>query len=155
RRVLERNAVVPSAAIFRREVIASSGGFPPGFATEDWALVLRLASQHTFAFRREPMTRYLRHPGNISKNADRMIAGSARPRPGVRQTAPDLPAEDRAVVDRQLRHQLYGHAYAAFDRGDHAEARRRFAALFQACGPDAASVALAAASRLPVGLVRR
>jgi len=153
RRMAVRNAVFISAVVMRREAFERSGGFDPALrGAADWELWLRMASQMTFAYFEQPLAVYTRHldgAANMSSDHDGMGAEFIRALEGVLRKCPHLPAEDRRLVERQLKHHLFGHAYAAYDRGENGVARRRFAELRRAGGLTAGSAAYEALCWLP------
>jgi glycosyltransferase involved in cell wall biosynthesis len=77
-RLLEGNFITLSSVLVDRRVFAEAGGFDEAavlIGVEDWDLWLRIAAAHPIALCREPLTRYRRHPGGISRNVNRMRQG--------------------------------------------------------------------------------
>jgi glycosyltransferase involved in cell wall biosynthesis len=129
RLMIERMQVFLGSTLIRRSALASIGPFDPAlFGGEDYELCLRLAAKHAFAFLDRPLARYEKHPGGISTNPERMAREFALAvRSMVRK--PDwLTAEERRQARTKYAQLAYGYGYWAYDRGDFAEARRRFAA---------------------------
>lgn len=155
RRMATRNPVFIGACLLRREVFATSGGFDPTLrGAADWDLWLRLAARATFGFMREPLAIYTRHLDNMSSNHDHMIGEFCQ---ALRNAVndPEVPADDRRYVRGRLRQQLFNHAYLAYDRGDVAEARRRFNHAIRAGDHRPRTLALAATCLLPAWAVRK
>jgi glycosyltransferase involved in cell wall biosynthesis len=155
RRLAYRNPVFIGACVMRREAFAAGGGFDPKLrGAADWDLWLRMAHTLTFGFMTRPLAVYTRHLDNMSSNQDHMIGEFAQ---ALRNTLAkcDLTAEERRHVRARLEHQLFGHAYLAYDCGDFRTARRRFATLLKDTGPSAKGLAFWAACALPFGLAGR
>jgi hypothetical protein len=90
----------------------------------------------------------------VTNDDDRMAGGFARALRNVLARC-DLPPADRRFVRRQLRQQLFNHAYLAYDRGDLAEARIRFREAIRAGDRRPVTLALAAVCCLPGWAVRK
>jgi len=63
-----RPIVLPSAAIFRRDLALSVGGFPANVKAEDTEFFLRLASRALTGFIDVPLVAYMRHAAQITAN---------------------------------------------------------------------------------------
>lgn len=151
RRLAERNAVFIGATIVRREAFAASGGFDTTYwGGEDWELWMRMARTHTFGFLAEPLAAYTRHPGNVTNDSDKMVGGFCQALANVLARC-DLAADDRRHVRRLLARQSFNRAYLAYDRGEFAEARRRFWRAIRAGDRRAGTLALWLACQLPSG----
>lgn len=149
RRMALRNPVFIGATILRREAFASTGGFDPMLCgAADWELWLRMAHRFTWGYMAEPLAVYTRHLDNMSSNFDTMTAEFAQALRNVLAKC-DLSPPDRRYVQGRLKAQLFGHAYLAFNRGDRAEARRRFGAAIRAGDRRPYTLALAASCYLP------
>jgi glycosyltransferase involved in cell wall biosynthesis len=74
---LRRHNAVPAGAsnvMVRADVLARAGGFDPELRNnEDWDLWIRLARLGPPAWVCRPLVAYRMHPGNASKNMDRML----------------------------------------------------------------------------------
>lgn len=156
RRMAERNPVFISCTILRREAFAAAGQFDTTLCgAADWHLWLRMASRATFAYRREPLGIYTRHDACMSNDHDGMqrefcLTLQKLLAPGVLGEA-----GDPAWIQQRLRHHLQGFAYRAYDRGDFAEARRRFAKSIRVGGLDLRSAAYWTLCALPFGMPTR
>ena len=155
RRTAARNPVFIGATIMRREAFAAAGGFDPSLCgAADWELWLRMAYRFTWGYMAEPLAAYTRHLDNMSSDHENMADEFARALRNVLAKC-DLAPADRRLVRRQLRVQLFGHAYHAYDRGDRPEARRRFGRAIRAGDRRPYTLALAASCYLPGGLMER
>jgi glycosyltransferase involved in cell wall biosynthesis len=149
RRMALRNPVFIGATILRREAFAAAGGFDPSLCgAADWELWLRMAHRVTWGYMAEPLAVYTRHLDNMSSNFDTMTAEFAQALRNVLAKC-DLSPADRGYVRERLAAQLFNHAYLAYDRGDRATARRRFAAAIRAGDRRPYTLALAASCYLP------
>lgn len=149
RRMAMRNPVFIGATVVRREAFAAAGGFDPELCgAADWELWLRMAHRFTWGYMAEPLAVYTRHLDNMSSNFDAMTAEFVRALRNVLAKC-DLSGSDRSYIYDRLAAQLFGYAYLAYDRGDKAEARRRFAAAIRAGDRRPYTLALAASCYLP------
>jgi len=156
RRMIQRNQVFLGATIVRRTAFDTIGGFDPQlFGGEDYEFVLRLAQRGPFGFIEEPLANYLKHPGSISSDTDRMDREFATAIGKIIEKCPDLSPEESELVRRRHRWLMYNLGYNSYSRGEFPQARQRFRSLFREYGPDAVSVALWATCQLPAGFVRR
>ena len=180
RAMLTRNQVFLGSALIRREMLlgerggvsppvegldttpgglrrtARQGPFDPAlFGGEDYELCLRLSAACRFAFLARSLARYEKHAGGLSANPDRMSREFALVMRNM-LTRRDLFTPSELAIVRQAHRDLsFQYGYLAFDRGDYAEARRRFAARLRHGGFSAKSAALWLACALPGSLVRR
>jgi glycosyltransferase involved in cell wall biosynthesis len=63
-----RPIVLPSSALFRRDLALAIGGFPTNVKAEDTEFFLRLASRTATGFLDLPLVAYMRHPSQITSN---------------------------------------------------------------------------------------
>jgi hypothetical protein len=63
-----RPIVLPSSALFRRDLALAIGGFPTNVKAEDTEFFLRLASRTATGFVDLPLVAYMRHPSQITSN---------------------------------------------------------------------------------------
>lgn len=71
-KLLIRNRMTGGTVVVRREVIEQVGMFDVEFAAaENWDLWLRVSKSYAVDFVNEPLVKYRKHPGNMSK--DRML----------------------------------------------------------------------------------
>ena len=154
-RLVERNVVYGGACLLRRNVFAAYGGFDTSYwGGEDWELWMRMAAERTFGFWDASLAVYTRHPGNVTNDAERMTGGFAQALRNVLKRAPNLLPSDRRWVRRKLGSVLFAYAYHAYDRGDLATARVRFAEAIRAGNRQPLTLALWAVSQLPPPLFR-
>jgi glycosyltransferase involved in cell wall biosynthesis len=155
RRMAVRNPLFIGACIMRREAFEKSGGFDPDLrGAADWDLWLRMASRFTFGFLQAPLAIYTLHPENMSSDHDHMIGEFCQTLANTLRNC-ELVPDDQQWVRQQLRHHLFSHAYLAYDRGDTAEAAKRFRRAVAAGDGRPMTLALAAACLLPTWAVRR
>jgi cellulose synthase/poly-beta-1,6-N-acetylglucosamine synthase-like glycosyltransferase len=116
----------PSAVVVRRQCLQRVGPFSLRYRIAgDYDLYLRLARQFRFAVLEEPLVRYHRHPGNMSRSLDRAwgeileILARLRPCPAQGLTRRII----RDVI-RQYGRWLYGLATHAREQGRPAQAAR-------------------------------
>jgi glycosyltransferase involved in cell wall biosynthesis len=123
------------AAILRRDVFDRAGGFDEDLSLcEDWELWMRLAAEHTFAYYDCPLSAWERHDGNRSANLDHMERDRIRALSKILAKSLPLPAEDLEPVHAHRALLMVEWAYLAYDRGDLASARKRFALTMKAYG---------------------
>ncbi|MCI0703604.1 MAG: hypothetical protein L0241_21190, partial [Planctomycetia bacterium] len=155
RRMAVRNPVFIGSTILRREAFGSVGGFDPKLrGAADWELWLRMAHRFMWAYMSEPLATYSRHHDNMSSNHDTMIAEFVQALSNV-LTKCVLSSAEKRFIREQLRLHLFSHAYLAYDRGDIAEARRRFWRTIRVGDRRPITLALAMLCLLPGWLVRR
>jgi glycosyltransferase involved in cell wall biosynthesis len=156
-RLVERNQFTPGATIFRREVYAAFGGYDPILRNaEDWELNLRLASQVTLAFWPKPLHLYQVHSGpRLSTMPEQMARGFAVGLTNVLSKCPNLSDSQRRMVRARLRWHQFSYAYLAYDRGDFAEARRRFTPLLEYGDWQARATVYWCLCNLPAAWLRR
>jgi GT2 family glycosyltransferase len=135
RAVTHRAPVSLGAAILRRDVFDRVGGFDEDLRLcEDWELWMRLAAEHTFAYYDRPLSVWERHAGNMSANLDRMERDRIRALSKILAMSLPLSAEDLQPVHAHRARLMVEWAYQAYDRGDLARARKRFALAMKAYG---------------------
>ena len=129
RLMIERMQVFLGSTFIRRTALDAIGPFDPAlFGGEDYELCLRLAATHPFAFLDRTLAQYEKHPGGISTNQERMSREFALAvRSIVRKPEILTPVELRLARTKFAR-LAFWYGYRAYDRGDFAEARTRFAA---------------------------
>lgn len=136
RRMAARNAIFLGALVMRREAFERVGRFEPTLCgAADWELWLRMASQMTFGYWPKPLAIYTRHDDNMSSNHDRMKVEFCQALKNVLRKCPHLAPGERSWVRACLRDQAFGLAYDAYDQGDFALARRRYAGYITGHGP--------------------
>jgi hypothetical protein len=132
--MIDRNQVFLGSTFVRRRALAGSGAFDPGlFGGEDYELCLRLAVRHAVAFLARPLAVYEKHAGGLSANQDRMAREFALAMRAFLRL-PELTADERRRAGAAHRVLSFDYAYRAYDRGDTAEARRRFGAALRHAG---------------------
>jgi glycosyltransferase involved in cell wall biosynthesis len=155
RRMAIRNPLFIGACIMRREAFEKTGGFDPDLrGAADWDLWLRMASRFTFGFLHAPLAIYTRHLDNMSSDHDHMIGEFCQTLANTLRNC-ELVPEDQQWIRRQLRHHLFSHAYLAYDRGDTAEAAKRFRRAVLAGDGRPMTLALATTCLLPTWAVRK
>lgn len=126
RRLSTRNVMFLGSLMLRRECVADVGEFY-ACGTEDWDWFMRLVvSREVLCLERPRISKYLKHEVSITANGDRMNRDFMRALSHV-QDVVDLDPEDRAHVAALLKVHRFDYGYAAYDRGQLEEARRRFA----------------------------
>jgi glycosyltransferase involved in cell wall biosynthesis len=155
RRMAVRNPLFIGACIMRREAFEKSGGFDPDLrGAADWDLWLRMASRFTFGFLQAPLAIYTRHLENMSSDHDHMIGEFCQTLANTLRNC-ELVPDDQQWIRGQLRHHLFSHAYLAYDRGDTAEAAKRFRRAVAAGDSRPMTLALATTCLLPTWAVQR
>jgi glycosyltransferase involved in cell wall biosynthesis len=154
RRLAERNAVFIGSVIMRREAFERGGPFSlTATGSEDWELWMRLASQMTFGYWAEPMSVYLRHPNNMSRDKEKMTYGFYRTLETILSDKRlSLAPSEQEWINQRLQQALFYHAYQAWDREDYEAAKERFKLLIQKYGLEPRSLMYLYASSLPFGL---
>lgn len=149
--LLKRNLLFLGAAVMRTAEAREAGGFDARLdSAEDYEFNLRMALRGRFAFRPEPLAVYVQHPGNMTGNKDRMMRAFVTARRLHGALAPSAAPAVLAHRDALLKHAAFGYAYGAYDRGDYAEARARFAAAGRECGWDLKTCAYWLVSAAPL-----
>jgi glycosyltransferase involved in cell wall biosynthesis len=157
--LISDEASVCVAAVFRREVYETIGGFDESLSrgSEDYDFWIR-ASLAGFAFLQnfEPLAYYQRRAESLSASELNMVSSIMTVLEKAR-SAPGCPAEARAAIDGQLRRfegeRLWIEARAALRRRDFGDAADRFAALHTARGGMKFAVLAALSRRLPSSLL--
>lgn len=129
RLMIERMQVFLGSTFIRRTALDAIGPFDPAlFGGEDYELCLRLAATHPFAFLDRPLAQYEKHPGGISTNQERMSREFALAVRSIVRKPEILTSEERRLARTKFAQLAFWYGYRAYDRGDFAEARTRFAA---------------------------
>ena len=129
RLMIERMQVFLGSTFIRRTALDAIGPFDPAlFGGEDYELCLRLAATHPFAFLDRPLAQYEKHPGGISTNQERMSREFALAVRSIVRKPEILTAGERRLAKTKFAQLAFWYGYRAYDRGDFAEARTRFAA---------------------------
>lgn len=153
RRMAVRNPLFLGACIIRREAFENSGGFDPKLrGAADWDLWLRMASTLTLGFLNEPLAYYTRHIDNMSSNKDHMSLEFCEALANTLKNC-ELERDDAKHIRTRLHHHLFGYAYLAYDRGDVAEARRRFARAIRTGDRSVRTLSFASVCMLPQWMV--
>jgi glycosyltransferase involved in cell wall biosynthesis len=127
--MLERMQVFLGATFIRRSALDAEAPFDPAlFGGEDYELCLRLAATKVIAFYDRPLARYEKHAGGISMNSDRMAREFALAIRSMVRRPEILSREEWRLARKQFAQLAYWHGYRAYDKGEFAEARKRFAA---------------------------
>ena len=151
--MLYRNAIFLGSMIVKREVFEAVGPFDETLCgAADWNLCLRLAHRHTFGFWNDSLAVYAKHEGGMSNDTDGMCREFCMALKNLRNQSP-LDRSERRLVDKHLRHHMFGYAYRAYDRGDYREAKTRFAELLKTL-PEARAFAYWSFTNLPGGVAR-
>jgi len=88
----------PGAAIFRRQPLEASGGFPEGVGpAADYAIYLQLARAGLIVDHGQIVARYRAHSASMSRNSRRMLRATMRV---LRREERLLPAEHQAAFQR-------------------------------------------------------
>lgn len=129
RLMIERMQVFLGSTFIRRTALDAIGPFDPAlFGGEDYELCLRLAATHPFAFLDRPLAQYEKHPGGISTNQERMSREFALAVRSIVRKPEILTPVERRLARAKFAQLAFWYGYRAYDRGDFAEARTRFAA---------------------------
>jgi glycosyltransferase involved in cell wall biosynthesis len=129
RRLVYRNAMFIGAVVMRREAFQRAGMFDTSLrGAADWELWMRMAAGMTFAFWPEQIGVYRRHDDCMACDLEHMQGEFCGALAKCHGFAWQVGAEEGRYARSQLCASLFAHAYAAYDRGDYPEARRRFQA---------------------------
>lgn len=135
RRMAVRNPVFIGATVMRREAFARAGMFDPELCgAADWELWLRMASEMTFGYWPGPLAVYTRHDDCMSNDFDVMGNDFCLALRKVLDKCVRLDDDEQSFIEERLRFHRFSQGYRAYDRGDYAEARRRFATVLRECG---------------------
>jgi glycosyltransferase involved in cell wall biosynthesis len=153
--MIGRMQVFLGSTFIRRSSLDFPGPFDPAlFGGEDYELCLRLAAKHKYAFLDVPTAQYEKHPGGISASEERMSREFALVLRSMVRNPGGLTAEERRLVKKRYAQLALWYGYRAYDRGDYAEARTRFAAGLKEGSFSITTAALWLACRLPPPAVR-
>lgn len=84
------NPVMACTAVFRRRVLAESGGFDEGIAfSDDYDLWLRIARHHEVAYIDEPLAMYRMHADNESRKIAGIVSATMHTLRKALRTIPD------------------------------------------------------------------
>ncbi|MFN7733249.1 MAG: glycosyltransferase family 2 protein [Pirellula sp.] len=154
--MLKRNLIFTGAVLIRRQLVLDYGMFDEKLRTgEDWEVWLRLIHQTKFASVRNNLALYLKHGNAMTANEEFMKSAWCDAILLHREKAKSIQLPDalKSGVDSAVRTQLFEYAYAAYDRGDIPEARRRFKNLLKHCPSDVNGRLLLALCTLPAGAI--
>ena len=151
-----RNVMFLGSLIMRREVVQELGAFDASLrGAADWDLFMRLAVSRDLMFRGDvQLAQYLKHAAGMSFEWDHMEEDFIKALASVLRKC-ELDPEDRRHIEHELKRHWFGWAYQAYDRGDHAVARTRFAQAAKDTGITPGLMAYWAATLLPAGLVKK
>jgi glycosyltransferase involved in cell wall biosynthesis len=125
RRLMDGCLITPSTVIVRRDALTAAGPFDESLRLGvDWEMWLRLAAAgHRFAYLPEPMTDYLWHADNISRD-QRKISGAALTIFPRLFDSGALPPELQRMEGHCLARWYLNQASYALDAGERTESRR-------------------------------
>lgn len=93
--LVERNQVITSSVLLRREVFDKCGLFDPAYyGCGDWHMWLRIAASFQVAQIREPMTFYRVHDENAAWNSQKMLEDDVRVREWLSAWSPFVERPD-------------------------------------------------------------
>jgi glycosyltransferase involved in cell wall biosynthesis len=122
--LLIRNRMTGGTVVVTRKAIDRVGCFEESFkAAENWDLWIRIAKEFSVDFVNEPLVNYLRHPGNLSCDNDRMIQAAWTI---LQKHIPQGTARDELRDTYQLAyaHYYYNLAVRHIAVGDYRQARK-------------------------------
>lgn len=128
--LIYHNKIIPSSAMLRRSALEQTGLFDASFfGCGDWQLFLRLAELFEIVYVDEPLLYYRVHPGNASRNTEKMDEDDDRIRTWIESRTPELLKANPG--DRRLFDAL-AHNYACLGtirtmKGDAYAGRRAYA----------------------------
>ena len=130
RALAKRNVMFLGSLLLRRRTVEYLRGFDESLrGAADWEFFLRLAASYDLAFEDDgPVAVYVRHEAGMSLDFAHMEEEFARALLNVLAKS-NLPSDQLQFVLHRLRGQLFGLAYRAYDHGDFAAARARFASM--------------------------
>jgi hypothetical protein len=90
----------------------------------------------------------------MSRDNDHMSEDFCLALEKVRKKCTSLQPAERRLVSGRLRYLRFGHAYAAYDRGDYRTARQRFGEMLRHCGFEFRTAFFWVLCCLPFGVIR-
>jgi glycosyltransferase involved in cell wall biosynthesis len=122
RDIILKTRFSPSAVVARKAALAESGCFDVTLrSSEDRDMWIRIAARHRVHLLRDPLALIRRHPGNMSKHADRMKA-NVRTVINKAHRARLVPPTDWLFWLRVLSFHYYQNAWRYRDEGRHGKA---------------------------------
>ncbi|MEO8175125.1 MAG: glycosyltransferase [Sphingomicrobium sp.] len=122
RLLLKRVPIYPSTTVIRRDFALAIGGYNPkmfGILTEDIEFLIRALTYGQLSLVWRPLVRYRVHDGAFSRNSAGRTIGRWRIFEFARDNHPDLPAEFRSALDRDLPRRRREIFKLAYHRGEH------------------------------------
>lgn len=126
KQLLIRNRMTGGTVVVSRNALGSAGCFDEAFqAAENWDLWIRIARKFAVEFVNEPLLNYLRHPGNMSYNSQKMSRASwnvlqKHLPPSARN------GELKRVYDLAYANYYYNQAVVNFSNGNYPQTRTAF-----------------------------
>ncbi len=126
KQLLIKNRMTGGTVVVSRKALETVGCFDETFqAAENWDLWIRIAQKFAVEFVNEPLLNYLKHPGNMSCNSQKM----SRAAWGILQK--HLPPSARngelsRVYDQAYANYYYNLAVSDFSNGNYPQARTAF-----------------------------
>lgn len=124
KQLLIKNRLTGGTVVLSRKALTAVGLFDETFeAAENWDLWIRVARLFEVDFVDEPLLNYLKHPGNMSGNSEKMSCASwailqKHLPPSARK------GELKRTYDQAYANYYYNQAVVNFSKGDYPEARR-------------------------------
>ncbi|CAH2031400.1 glycosyltransferase [Trichlorobacter ammonificans] len=125
RHLLVRNRMTGGSVVVTRRALDRAGLFDESLpAAENWDLWIRIARDFTVEYLDRPLVRYLRHPGNLSADNERMALATL----AVLQKHLSVDPGGELARTRTLAYATfhYNRAVVQFSAGNYRQARRSF-----------------------------